>query len=449
MVAAKGKVTVCANQDWNPNRTVGEQSFRVYSDYDKDKLDTTRIKSSKESLVPPRSIPKPVNKGALLVTANNSKGILKIVEKTKGKLDSSDGRRKPLADVSNSQGNFSGNVVFDGSKKIGISVCSGSRTMNLPSRKSLVGLGKMRDNSSQKVPDSHIKRRGVKDLRAASNDQRFQIKNPSCKSTADNGRRAAKTSLPPIRKSLSISSGVNQADTNNTKESDQSLEKAKRISGFPVKAKVGNKAMRRVSIGRSHLWRNRVSDGFTIMAPRDEINVGACASSRKSIRPTVKTTIKASTTCRTSRSKCKSDTNKSTTSHPENIPIELSHHATSELPSKDRNELTKTKPCAVGRRKSDRRRSFTSLLMSGSESLEKPGEVSKKEKLPSIDDNCNQLEVAEYVDDIYQYYWVSEAQNLSLANYMSMQSDITPQMRGILINWLTEVYKDLSNSSLC
>ena len=32
----------------------------------------------------------------------------------------------------------------------------------------------------------------------------------------------------------------------------------------------------------------------------------------------------------------------------------------------------------------------------------------KLEKLPSIDDNCNQLEVAEYVDEIYQYYWVTE-----------------------------------------
>ena len=29
-------------------------------------------------------------------------------------------------------------------------------------------------------------------------------------------------------------------------------------------------------------------------------------------------------------------------------------------------------------------------------------------KLPSIDDDCNQLEVAEYVDEIYQYYWIME-----------------------------------------
>lgn len=32
-----------------------------------------------------------------------------------------------------------------------------------------------------------------------------------------------------------------------------------------------------------------------------------------------------------------------------------------------------------------------------------------------------------------------QAQNPSMQNYMSIQSDITPQMRGILINWLIEV----------
>lgn len=30
------------------------------------------------------------------------------------------------------------------------------------------------------------------------------------------------------------------------------------------------------------------------------------------------------------------------------------------------------------------------------------------ENLPGIDDDCNQLEVAEYVDEIYHYYWVME-----------------------------------------
>lgn len=32
----------------------------------------------------------------------------------------------------------------------------------------------------------------------------------------------------------------------------------------------------------------------------------------------------------------------------------------------------------------------------------------KLENLSSIYDSCNHLEVTEYVDDIYQYYWVIE-----------------------------------------
>ncbi|KAL6283130.1 hypothetical protein ACE6H2_014059 [Prunus campanulata] len=64
----------------------------------------------------------------------------------------------------------------------------------------------------------------------------------------------------------------------------------------------------------------------------------------------------------------------------------------------------------------------------------------KQEELPSIDDDCYQLEVSDYVDEIYLYYWVSEAQNPPLENFMLIQADITPYMRGILVNWLIEVH---------
>ncbi|KAF5949525.1 hypothetical protein HYC85_011518 [Camellia sinensis] len=72
--------------------------------------------------------------------------------------------------------------------------------------------------------------------------------------------------------------------------------------------------------------------------------------------------------------------------------------------------------------------------------LEGHAVVMKRESLPSIYDDCNHLEVAEYVDEIYQYYWTMEAQNQSLVNYMAIQTEITPEMRGILINWLIEVH---------
>ncbi|TQD90920.1 hypothetical protein C1H46_023523 [Malus baccata] len=59
--------------------------------------------------------------------------------------------------------------------------------------------------------------------------------------------------------------------------------------------------------------------------------------------------------------------------------------------------------------------------------------ISRGEELPNIDDDCNQLEVSDYVDEIYQYYWVSEAQNPPPENFMSIQADITPNMRGVVV----------------
>ncbi|WZZ11066.1 hypothetical protein YC2023_096987 [Brassica napus] len=70
----------------------------------------------------------------------------------------------------------------------------------------------------------------------------------------------------------------------------------------------------------------------------------------------------------------------------------------------------------------------------------KNDEPEQQEKLPSIDDESNQLEVAEYVDDIYQFYWTSEALNPALGYYLSTQTKVSPVTRGILINWLIEVH---------
>lgn len=40
--------------------------------------------------------------------------------------------------------------------------------------------------------------------------------------------------------------------------------------------------------------------------------------------------------------------------------------------------------------------------------LEDYGGVKEEEKLPGIDNDGNPLEVAQYVDEIYQYYWITE-----------------------------------------
>lgn len=40
--------------------------------------------------------------------------------------------------------------------------------------------------------------------------------------------------------------------------------------------------------------------------------------------------------------------------------------------------------------------------------LKLSNEIREQEQLPNIDDEGNPLEVAEYVDEIYDYYWLVE-----------------------------------------
>ncbi|XP_011015075.1 PREDICTED: putative cyclin-B3-1 isoform X6 [Populus euphratica] len=334
-----------------------------------------------------------------------------------------------------------------------ISVGPGSRTTNLSSRKS--AKGKMRDNPSQKAGDLHASRKaGAKDLRVSLEDQKTNAKNHGHESTVNNSRRNARNFVAVMRKSLPALKRVSHADASNAKENDGSSEETNNISGFPVKVKVSKKVVPQAGMGRRHLWRNRVSDGFILMAPRDQNNAEVRVS-RKSVRPILKTEINASGHHKTSRSKYISSLNtsksiapisskkkKPVTSFPENMPLVIANEVTQGEPSSDNNKMSdanhKSDVITIG--KSSRRRSYTLLLMTRSKLLQEHGEVVEQEKLPSIDDASNQLEVAEYVDAIYKYYWILEVQNSSLENYMAIQTDITPQMRGIVINWLVEVH---------
>ncbi|KAF2302900.1 hypothetical protein GH714_010748 [Hevea brasiliensis] len=454
MVAAKGKVQMGINratEDSRCHRTDKVVSnFKVYTDNEKAKVDVGGI-SIRESIAPARTSV-PVNKGALSNATNDSKGGSKFAKNIKGKSVSSvnqdfNVRRKALADVSNVQSSFSRNVTCDGSKTM-ITGCSRSRTVNMSSRKCSMG----RMNIGQRVTNFHATREGVKDLSALSDDQR-NTKNPGCESVVIvNNSRSARNSLMSMRKSLPVLMTVNQTDTSKIKNNDEGLGKAKRNSGFSGKVKARKDVVPKVSICRSHLQKNKVSDGFI---RTDQTNVKAHGGSRKFIKPAIKAAISVPNAHRTLRSKGTSAMKKSisiaavlpnrkdesvTSSLLDNIPVVVSHEATEE-PSFERiSKSTANKPDAIVQRKSDRRRSYTTSLMARSKLLVEHGEVIEQEKVPCIDDNCNQLEVAEYVHDIYQFYWVSEAQNLSLANYMSILTEITPQMRGILINWLIEVH---------
>lgn len=99
----------------------------------------------------------------------------------------------------------------------------------------------------------------------------------------------------------------------------------------------------------------------------------------------------------------------------------------------------------ASKRKTRLPRAFTSTLTARSEiasgAIERDA-MEEEGNLPNIDeaDNENQLAVVEYVQDIYHFYWYTEACNNLSSNYMSSQVDINQKMREILIDWLTDVH---------
>ncbi|KAH9677025.1 putative cyclin-B3-1 [Citrus sinensis] len=360
VVAAKGKLKMSVNrvtEDSRTRRNVGGRNFKVYSENEMVKEDSNTIKNSV-----------PVKNGAALASASNAKGIVNKMENNKGKdanTASSKVGRKALVDVSNIKGNVPRSVVHDGSKSLKgersailqqVSVGSGVRTVNVSSRKSFTG--RVRKNISQDVGAIHTSKKDnadVKGSKSSLNDKHTKTKDMG-RETVVTANRMSRNPPVPTRKSLPVFKRVNQSITSTSK-------------------------------------------------------------------PIVKTAILASNARGTSKSKCLSSLKKSKSiaatstkkkkdvvrSSPlENIASVVSHEAIQGKPSIDGNTNPSTNSSdIISKKKSDRRRSYTSLLMAKSKLIDENGEV-KMENLPGIDDDCNQLEVAEYVDEIYHYYWVME-----------------------------------------
>ncbi|XP_048430001.1 putative cyclin-B3-1 isoform X5 [Pyrus x bretschneideri] len=448
MLAAKPKFSVGQNRVGKDNSTrssaVGVASFKVYTESDTAKADAG---SGFRTYAAVNKVSTQENTAAL-------KAGLKSMEKRKGILGNSAANanvgRRALADVSNVKSNSSRIVGVDASKKMTgkserikslqrVSVGTGVRTVNLSSRRSFLGKG--RESPSQATSKLQTSKRGIKDLKALSENQGTKATGLNRESVVTDGRSSSYTSLKVIRKSLPVLK-VNPEQASIPKDNAGTSENSER----KIKVKAGKKVASRVNTNaRSHPLRNRVSDGFVIMGQR---NSNARALPRNSVRPTL-STLKAHELQRTLKSKGASGPNKlvsaaATSSKTEKVvmaflPDNVKHEATQvELPSEENSRQSAS--TIISRRKSNRRRSYTSLLMTGSKLLEERVEAMKEEELPSIDDDCNQLEVSDYVDEIYQYYWVSEAQNPPPENLLSIQADITPHMRGILVNWLIEVH---------
>ncbi|OMO86996.1 hypothetical protein CCACVL1_09339 [Corchorus capsularis] len=320
-----------------------------------------------------------------LTIANDSKVTLKNMTKSKGKRNTAENKFAPrtaLADLSNLTSKVSGSKIYDGSKPM--------------------------KNERNALLDRVSVAPAAKSVRSKNSD-------PESVVTSSRKKTVANKSLD--------------------------------------KEKASGSATKQANNAKSQLRRDVRSDGSVIMPPKVQSNTAARILPR-SLKPVVKTALRASNARRTSNSNCSSGSIKvvSTTAisseskevecfQPENSAAIISNEASQrDLLSNGNSYGSTNMPEILAQKKTKRRRSYTSLLMTRSKLLENCGGVNEEEKLPGIDNDSNPLEVAQYVDEIYQYYWITEAHNTSLDNYMKIQTDITPSMRGILINWLIEVH---------
>ncbi|KAK4285657.1 hypothetical protein QN277_002326 [Acacia crassicarpa] len=452
MAAAKGKSKVALTrvfEDGQARKNVGGRNFKVLLDNEHLKMGDGELKkTATEASAHARRSALVANKGVILNTASNSKGGFKSMNKSSGIYGSSANikSRRALADVSNIQGN-SARIIKQDASKMKVLASTGTKLGEASSRRSFTGRLNRNVNRVEGQLDAS-KRVGTIPI-APLAAQKIN-KNGGRSSVATESRTAKKSLLPTVtRRSLPVPRKVNREDMSNRKGNARSFDTAEKISRIPTKAETVRKVAPQLSSARSHLWKTRASDGHV------HINLGArvktnalLASSRKSIKPLVKTTHKSSNAPRTSKSKSKSAASTSSQdeegvalSLPENNLPAVSNDANEgQLRSvADSNPRTKSFEI-TGRKKSTRRKSYTTLLLERSKLLKENGEITEQDNLPNIDDECNQLEVSEYIDEIYLYYWITEAQTSTQENYSSIQTDITPHMRGILINWLIEVH---------
>ncbi|KAE8668652.1 putative cyclin-B3-1 [Hibiscus syriacus] len=368
-------------------------------------------------------------------------GSLKNMTKTKGRRDNSENKivqRKALSDLSNLTSLVSSTKVYDGSKSTKnhrsalierVSVALVAKTVNVSSGRSFKG--KERDHPNRGAIGVHSsKTESIIDPKTYLSVQSVTTQNSDRKSVVTTGR-TTRNPLPPTRKSLPVLKEVNPS--------------------FASKTKVCKTASKQASNARNHLSRNRESDSFVITATKSRTN-SAAHNLPRSFKPIVKTALRPSNSQRASKSKCSSGLgkpvsaaaitskkDKGCTLLEDNLATISSEASQRDHTSNGDSDASINKPGSLAKKKA-RRISYTSLLMSGSKLLEGIVGVKEEEKLIGIDNDDNPLEVSQYVDEIYEYYWISEAMNPSLENYMSKQTDITPHMRGILINWLIEVH---------
>ncbi|KAF8082190.1 hypothetical protein N665_0844s0004 [Sinapis alba] len=434
-------------KDDNLGSRAWTRSFKVYSDNQKADPDCKVGVAAHKTLIPLRRKSVTISSGATSNT-NNMKGTSRITGLNKSSNENSEKytkvTRKALADLSNIGGNtlrpsLSGSSIT--MKWKGVKCANPQRISVGSTRVHDISLRK-----STKVNESKTTT-GVGNTGTYKTDQKI-IKNK----ILSLGPTAGGT-----RKSLTTLKRTSLTDKNTKKDNVSSLD-SKQLGQGPA-SKVSDKALPQLSSARSFTWKTQTSVGSR---PSD------CTNQSKNNVRIARKSIKIQTTVRTSlqnrsplkkllvgRSKSRSivsvpspEEAASALSIPEQIETEGLKVDTQEETSSNVKTDSATKVLdATARPKSKRRKSFTSLLVTGSK---KNDETAQQEKLPNIDDESNQLEVAEYVDDIYQFYWTAEALNPALGYYLTTQTKASPTTRGILINWLIEVHSkfDLMHETL-
>ncbi|KAK4355063.1 hypothetical protein RND71_024034 [Anisodus tanguticus] len=435
--------------------TDGVIELKIYEEADKIKI------RSRDSL---KGKSGALNMSDVQTSQKSLKGDIKNVEKIKEKCSASVKifvKRKVLTDISNIRGNSLRTKSYNSSKLVD-SNGKWSRIANNSSRKFMMVRGSSRGNNLLQKCKGNVKpnlngatgdkqiltRAPLKDTKASFDGPKTKIQGR--KSVTIGIRTTGRSALLPSRRSLPVLEQVNVKGTyNKEKENSKELEKGKGISGIPVSAKpkAAGDVLPQLS-NLNNIRRNRVNDVSARMASKGQAKVEIGALRRKSVKTVLKITSSGLNSQTSAKSnsmsrlhKCTSrvaipykrleDVNTSSLSTYATSDISVEQPHQKEVASSSSGSLD-TPECSVARRKFDPDMSRQLLK-------EQCGSV-KLEDSSNIYDNCNHLEVTEYVDDIYLYYWVIEAQTQPIKNYMEIQNEITPQMRGILINWLIEVH---------
>ncbi|KAG2319828.1 hypothetical protein Bca52824_013041 [Brassica carinata] len=391
------------------NRAV-TRSFKFYSDNQKTDP-ACKVGVANKTRVPLRKKSVTVSSGATSNTNKTKKGNSGITGQDKSSKENSEEctkvTRKVLADLSNLGGNTS-RPTLPGNNTV---KWKGVKCSN-PQRIS-VGTTRVHDTSLKKSTKVNESKR----IAEFGNNGIYKTDHKIIKNrTLSLGSTAGGTRKPvPALKRTSLT------DKNTKKENVSSLD-SKQLGQVPA-SKVGNRALPQLSSARSYSWKTRTSVG-SIPSDLNNQSKNSIRIPRKSVKTTLKTSQNRSPLKKPPVGRSKSGSVSS---------ISSTEEAASALSLQEQVE-TKARP------KSKRRKSFTSLLVNGSKFDGKNDEAEQQEKLPSIDDESNQLDVAEYVDDIYQFYWTAEALNPALGYYLSTQTKVSPMTRGILINWLIEVH---------